>query len=90
MPIFSSVVVGTDGSETAAEAVRRAVELAKMCGATLHIVTAYKPKPVRTAGVPEEFRERLGPGGAADTVLEDQCASGPQRRGLGPRPHRAR
>ena len=74
MPIFSSVVVGTDGSATASEAVRRAIELAKLCDATLHIVTAYKPKPVRTAGVPEEFRERLGPGGEADTVLEDQCA----------------
>ncbi len=74
MPIFSSVVVGTDGSDTAAEAVRHAIELTKLCGAKLHIVTAYKPKPVRAAGVPEEFRERLGPGGEADTVLEDQCA----------------
>jgi nucleotide-binding universal stress UspA family protein len=74
MPIFSSVVVGTDGSDTAAEAVRQAIELTKLCGATLHIVTAYKPKPVRVAGVPEEYRERLGPGGEADMVLEDQCA----------------
>jgi nucleotide-binding universal stress UspA family protein len=72
--MFSSIVVGTDGSDTAAEAVRRAIELAQLCGAQLHIVTAYKPKPVRVAGVPEEYRERLGPGGEADTVLEDQCA----------------
>ncbi len=33
MPIFSSVVVGTDGSDTATEAVRHAIELAKLCGA---------------------------------------------------------
>ena len=26
-------------------------------GAKLHIVTAYKPKPVRVAGIPEEFRD---------------------------------
>ena len=74
MPMFSSIVVGTDGSDTAAEAVRHAIELANMCGAKLHIVTAYKPKAVRVAGVPEEYRERLGPGGEADTVLDDQCA----------------
>jgi len=72
--MFSSVVVGTDGSDTAAEAVRRAIEVAKLYGARLHIVTAYKAKPVRTAGVPDEFRERLGPGAAADSVLDDQCA----------------
>jgi nucleotide-binding universal stress UspA family protein len=72
--MFSAVVVGTDGSDSAAEAVRAARDLAKMFGATLHIVTAYKPKPVRVAGVPEEFREQLGPGGAADTILDDQCA----------------
>jgi nucleotide-binding universal stress UspA family protein len=41
--MFSSIVVGTDGSPTAAEAVQRAAELAKMCGATLHVVTAYRP-----------------------------------------------
>ncbi|HLN41791.1 MAG TPA: universal stress protein [Acidimicrobiales bacterium] len=72
--MFSTVVVGTDGSDTATEAVRRAIEIAKLYGATLHIVTAYKAKPVRAAAVSEEFRERLGPGAAADAVLEDQCA----------------
>ena len=74
MPTFSSVVVGTDGSDSAAEAVHHAMDLAKLCGAKLHIVTGYKPKAVRTAGIPEEYREHLGPGGHADTVLDDQCA----------------
>jgi nucleotide-binding universal stress UspA family protein len=72
--MFSSVVVGTDGSDSAAEAVRGAIDLAKLYGAKLHIVTAYKPKPVRTEGVPEEFTERLGPGAAADSLLDDQCS----------------
>jgi nucleotide-binding universal stress UspA family protein len=42
--MFASIVVGTDGSETAGEAVRKAVELARICGpsARLHVVTAYR------------------------------------------------
>ncbi|HUP84213.1 MAG TPA: universal stress protein [Acidimicrobiales bacterium] len=42
--MFESIVVGTDGSETASEAVRKAVELAQLCGpaARLHVVSAYK------------------------------------------------
>jgi nucleotide-binding universal stress UspA family protein len=41
--MFTSIVVGTDGSPTAAAAVSRAAELAKLCGAKLHVVTAYRP-----------------------------------------------
>ena len=74
VPVFSSVVVGTDGSESAAEAVRSAVAMASMFSATLHIVTVYKPRPVRSSGVPEEFREALGSGGEAEALLEDLCA----------------
>jgi nucleotide-binding universal stress UspA family protein len=36
--VFSKIVVGTDGSETAAQAVALAVELAKQHRATLHLV----------------------------------------------------
>jgi nucleotide-binding universal stress UspA family protein len=39
--VFSAIVVGTDGSETAQEAVRKAAELARLGGAPLHIVSAY-------------------------------------------------
>ena len=74
--MFSSVVVGTDGSDTAAEAVRSAIQLAQLCGATLHVVTAYKPQPVRGVGVPDEFRDQLGSGGTADALLESECARG--------------
>ncbi len=41
--MFGSIVVGTDGSETAAEAVRQAVDLAKAVGATVQLVSAYEP-----------------------------------------------
>ena len=57
--MFRSIVVGTDGSETAAEAVRQAAELARIVGARLHVVSAYEP--VGNARLPEE-RERVPAG----------------------------
>ena len=41
--MFGSMVVGTDGSETAQEAVRQATELAKLVGASIDLVSAYEP-----------------------------------------------
>ena len=41
--MFRSIVVGTDGSETAKQAVIQAIELAKNVGATLDVVSAYEP-----------------------------------------------
>ncbi len=38
---YGTIVVGTDGSDTAAFAVNHAIELAKATGATLHVVTAH-------------------------------------------------
>ncbi len=43
--MFRSIVVGTDGSQTAQKAVDAAVELAKLTGATLELVSAYEPVP---------------------------------------------
>ena len=43
--MFASIVVGTDGSQTAREAVRQSVELARRHGARLDIVSAYEPVP---------------------------------------------
>jgi nucleotide-binding universal stress UspA family protein len=43
--VFASIVVGTDGSDTAREAVRQAVELAARVGAQVEIVSAYEPVP---------------------------------------------
>ena len=41
--MFSTIVVGTDGSETASEAVRQATELANALNAEIHLVSAYEP-----------------------------------------------
>ena len=41
--MFGSIVVGTDGSETAGEAVRQATELAKAVGAKISLVSAFEP-----------------------------------------------
>jgi nucleotide-binding universal stress UspA family protein len=43
--MYRSIVVGTDGSETAKEAVRQATELATAIGANIHLVSAYEPVP---------------------------------------------
>jgi nucleotide-binding universal stress UspA family protein len=41
--MFGSIVVGTDGSETAGEAVHQATDLAKAVGARIHLVSAFEP-----------------------------------------------
>ena len=41
--MYADIVVGTDFSETAEKAVEQAATIAKAFGATLHIVTAFKP-----------------------------------------------
>lgn len=46
--MFSTIVVGTDGSESANVAVSAAAEIARQGGSTLHLVAAYQ---TRQAGV---------------------------------------
>jgi nucleotide-binding universal stress UspA family protein len=52
--LFKRIVVGTDGSETASEAVRQAIELAQVSDARLDIVAAFEPVP------PSRLREEKG------------------------------
>ncbi len=40
--MYDVIVVGTDGSERAAHAVAWAVQLARTCDATLHVILAYQ------------------------------------------------
>jgi nucleotide-binding universal stress UspA family protein len=65
--LFETVVVGADQSATAAEAVRQAIELVKLTGGRLHIVSAYKPQHLSTGG--EE--SSIGTGDLAESVLAD-------------------
>jgi nucleotide-binding universal stress UspA family protein len=41
--MFASIVVGTDGSETAKQAVREAINIAAAVNARIEIVSAYEP-----------------------------------------------
>ncbi len=41
--VYQRIIVGTDGSKTAAKAVQRAVDIAESSGASLTILTAAKP-----------------------------------------------
>jgi len=68
--MYSSIVVGTDGSPTAEIALAKGIELARLTGATLHVVSAYEPAPVRiTGGAPAgEFSAQ--PDFKADAVLQ--------------------
>ena len=56
---YRNVVVGTDGSETAQEAVRQAAEMAKAFGARLTVVTAYTPHPEDVARAQAEAPAEL-------------------------------
>ena len=56
--MFTSIVVGTDGSETAKQAVGQAAHLAKSIGAAIHLVSAYEP--VSGQRLREESREAPG------------------------------
>ena len=53
--MFRSIVVGTDGSDTAKKAVDEAIDLAKAVGAALCVVSAYEP--VSKARLRDEARQ---------------------------------
>ena len=78
--MFTRIVVGTDGSETAGEAVRQALDLAKLSGATLSIVSAYAPLPERKVkdqqrDAPADVQYELGPREDVNLVLDAAAAS---------------
>ncbi|MGE5335822.1 MAG: universal stress protein [Nitrososphaerota archaeon] len=77
--MFKRIVVGTDGSETAAEAVRQAVDLARLSGATLSIVSAYQPVSGRRVkgeqeGAPADVQYEIGPREDVNLVLDAAAA----------------
>jgi len=72
--MFNRIVVGTDGSETADEAVRRAGELARVAGASLNVVSAYEPvAPTRLRAeaveVPKDIEWAVNPREDVDQTL---------------------
>lgn len=89
--MFTRIVVGTDGSETAAEAVRQATELAKISGATLSIVSAYAPISGRRvkgeqAEAPADVHYEIGPREDVNLVL-DAAAAEARKEGVEAQTH---
>jgi nucleotide-binding universal stress UspA family protein len=77
--MFDRIVVGTDGSETAAEAVRTAVELAKISDAKLEIVSAYEPVPQsrlreESEGISGDVSHAINPREDVQLVLDKAAA----------------
>ncbi|CAN5586745.1 universal stress protein [soil metagenome] len=73
--MFGSIVVGTDGSATAREAVRQATELAGKLGAKVYLVSAYEPVPEgRLRGerqiVPDDLQWMINPREDVESTLE--------------------
>jgi nucleotide-binding universal stress UspA family protein len=84
--MFASIVVGTDGSETARKAVDRATELALSIGAGLEIVSAYEPVPSgRLRGerheVPPDLEWMVNPREDVDATLR-QAQEAAEKAGL--------
>jgi nucleotide-binding universal stress UspA family protein len=74
--MYSSIVVGTDGSDTAKEAVRQATELAKKVGAKMHLVSAYEPVPEgrlrqERQQVPDDLQWMVNPREDVNNTLKD-------------------
>jgi nucleotide-binding universal stress UspA family protein len=74
--MFRSIVVGTDGSETAGKAVAAAIRLAKLCDASLHLVSAYEPVPKgrlreEARQTPEDLQWMINPREDVDATLSD-------------------
>ena len=68
------VVVGTDGSDTATEAVRRAADIVRSRGGRLHVVTAVDGLPRSSIDpyIPDELRAVVeSPGLRADSILKE-------------------
>jgi nucleotide-binding universal stress UspA family protein len=77
--MFKSIVVGTDGSGTAGEAVRQAVDLARTVGAKLELVSAYEPVPAQRLrderrDAPEDLQWAITPREDVDATLEAAAA----------------
>jgi nucleotide-binding universal stress UspA family protein len=83
--MFKSIVVGTDGSDTATEAVRQAAALAHTVGAKLELVSAYEPVAAgrlreERRQAPEDMQWAISPREDVDATL---AAAAELVRGVG-------
>jgi nucleotide-binding universal stress UspA family protein len=78
--MFESIVVGTDGSDTATEAVRQATELARIHGARVHVVSAYEPVGSarlreERSRVPDQMQWMVNPREDVEQALVDAASA---------------
>jgi nucleotide-binding universal stress UspA family protein len=81
--MFGSIVVGTDGSDTARQAVRQAIDLARQLGAQLQIVSAYEPVPrsrlrEEAHQAPEDLQWMVNEREDVDATLRDAASEAEQ------------
>jgi nucleotide-binding universal stress UspA family protein len=74
--MFGSIVVGTDGSDTAKQAVSQAIELAKAVGARVELVSAYEPVSdarlrEESVQVPDDLQWMVNPREDVDGTLNE-------------------
>src|SRR5947208_15840232 len=74
--VFKSIVVGTDGSQTATSAVKQAVELASSIKAKIELVSAYEPVPDQRlreerTEVPDDVSWMVNPREDVDATLNE-------------------
>lgn len=78
--MFESIVVGTDGSSTAGEAVRQATELARAVGAKVYLVSAYEPVPEgrlrdERQQVPDDLQWMVNPREDVERTLQEGASA---------------
>jgi nucleotide-binding universal stress UspA family protein len=84
-----AIVVGTDGSETAKQAVTEAVRLAKALGAPVHVVSAFEPlRGAKISGAPDGAAKVWAPhpDDAVESILS-QATAGVRMAGVEVTPH---
>ncbi len=86
-----SIVVGTDGSDTAKQAVAEAVRLAKALSAPVHVVSAYEPLNAKVHGAPAGAAKvwQPLPDDRVDGIL-NEAVSGVRLAGVEATPHALR
>ncbi len=83
---YRTIIVGTDGSETAEEAVRHAVSLCRALGSTLHLVAAAPGRAGREIAweaprAPDEVRPVINVRAELEALLEGIAAE-PRAQGI--------
>src|SRR3954466_11307420 len=76
--MFQTIVVGTDGSETAGEAAREGIGPAKLRGAWIELVSAYEPVSNQrlreeSRQAPEDMQWMVNPREDVEATLSEAC-----------------